>query len=214
MSQIKDAKSLSEASCADDYDPNSMPVVQAQALIKQFLSPISGTLRLPIRSALTRVLAEDIVSPVNVPAHRNSAMDGWAVRFADLKPDAESTLREIGASFAGKPFGSAIGPGECVRIMTGGVVPEGGDCIVMQERAKANGKQIAIAPGQKLGQNLRHAGEDLKACSPRSALAKYRYIARCEWRSFRLATSCAPSVQPWAKAKFTTAIAIPYMACW
>jgi molybdopterin molybdotransferase len=163
MSQIKDAKSLSEASCADDYDPNSMPVAQAQALIKQFLSPISGTLRLPIRSALNRVLAEDIVSPVNVPAHRNSAMDGWAVRFADLKPDAESTLAEIGASFAGKPFGSAIGPGECVRIMTGGVVPEGADCIVMQERAKANGKEIAIAPGQKLGQNLRHAGEDLKA---------------------------------------------------
>ncbi len=163
MSQIKDAKSLSEASCADDYDPNSMPVAQAQALIKQFLSPISGTLRVPIRSALNRVLAADIVSPVNVPAHRNSAMDGWAVRFADLKPDAESTLTEIGASFAGKPFGAAIAPGECVRIMTGGVVPEGADCIVMQERAKANGKQIAIAQGQKLGQNLRHAGEDLKA---------------------------------------------------
>ncbi len=163
MSQIKDAKTLSEASCADDYDPNSMPVDQARLLIRQFLAPISGTLRLPIRSALNRVLAEDIVSPVNVPAHRNSAMDGWAVRFADLKQDGESTLTEIGASFAGKPFGKAIAPGECVRIMTGGVVPEDADCIVMQERATANGKQIAIAPGQKLGQNLRHAGEDLMA---------------------------------------------------
>ena len=118
MSQIKDAKTLSEASCADDYDPNSMPVDQARALIKQFLSPITGTLRVPIRGALNRVLAEDIVSPVNVPAHRNSAMDGWAVRFADLKPNAESTLTEIGASFAGKPFASAIGPGECVRIFS------------------------------------------------------------------------------------------------
>ena len=118
MSQIKDAETLSEASCADDYDPNSMPVDQARALIKQFLSPITGTLRVPIRGALNRVLAEDIVSPVNVPAHRNSAMDGWAVRFADLKPNAESTLTEIGASFAGKPFASAIGPGECVRIFS------------------------------------------------------------------------------------------------
>ena len=118
MSQIKDAKTLSEASCADDYDPNSMPVDQARLLIRQFLAPITGTLRLPIRSALNRVLAEDIVSPVNVPAHRNSAMDGWAVRFADLKQDAESTLTEIGASFAGKPFASAIGPGECVRIFS------------------------------------------------------------------------------------------------
>ena len=163
MSQIKDAKSLSEASCADDYDPNSMPVDQARHLIKRFLSPIVGTLRLPLRSALNRVLAEAIVSPVNVPAHRNSAMDGWAVRFSDLKSEGESTLTEIGASFAGKPYGKAIGPGECVRIMTGGVVPEGADCIVMQERAKAIGKDISIAPGQKLGQNVRHAGEDLKA---------------------------------------------------
>ena len=163
MSQIKDAKTLSEASCADDYDPNSMPVDQARLLIRQFLAPITGTLRLPIRSALHRVLAEDIVSPVNVPAHRNSAMDGWAVRFADLKQGTESTLTEIGASFAGKPFGKPINVAECVRIMTGGVAPEGADCIVMQERAKADGKQITIAPGQKLGQNLRHAGEDLKA---------------------------------------------------
>jgi molybdopterin molybdotransferase len=163
MSQLKDAKTLIEASCADDYDPNSMPVDQARNLIRQFLSPISGVLRLPIRSALGHILAEDIVSPVNVPAHRNSAMDGWAVRFADLKSDGETTLTEIGASFAGKPFGKAVGAGECVRIMTGGVVPDGADCVVMQERAKANGKQIAIAPGQKLGQNLRQAGEDLKA---------------------------------------------------
>ncbi|MEO5862701.1 MAG: molybdopterin molybdotransferase MoeA, partial [Burkholderiales bacterium] len=163
MSQIKDAKNLIEVSCADDYDPNSMPVDQARALIKQFLSPITGMLRVPIRNALNRVLADDIVSPVNVPAHRNSAMDGWAVRFADLDPDAESILKEIGASFAGKPFGSAIRRGECVRIMTGGVVPEGADCIVMQERAKANAKQITIAAGQKPGQNVRQAGEDLKA---------------------------------------------------
>ena len=163
MSQIKDAKTLSEASCADDYDPNSMPVYQARRLIRQFLSPIAGTLRVPIRSALNRILAEDIVSPVNVPAHRNSAMDGWAVRFVDLRGEDESVLTEIGTSFAGKPFGESLNAGECVRIMTGGVVPDGADCIVMQERATAAGKQISISPGQKLGQNLRHAGEDLKA---------------------------------------------------
>jgi molybdopterin molybdotransferase len=163
MSQLKDAKSLLEASYADDYDPNSMPVDQARVLIKRFLSPIFGTLRLPLRSALNRVLAEPIVSPVNVPAHRNSAMDGWAVRFSDLASDDESTLLEVGTSFAGKPYGTALRPHECLRIMTGGVVPDGADCVVMQERAKANGKYITFAPGQKAGQNLRHAGEDLKA---------------------------------------------------
>src|SRR5215471_6414556 len=133
---------IAQASCADDYDPNSMPVAKARA----FIHPVSGTLRVPVRTALGRVLAEDVLSPVDVPAHRNSAMDGWAVRSADLK-DAETTLTEIGASFAGRPFGGTVGAGQCVRIMTGGVVPEGADTVVMQERARANGKSIAIAPG-------------------------------------------------------------------
>ena len=118
---------ITQASCADDYDPNSMPVGKARAFIHQFLSPVRGTLRLPIRSALGRVLAEDILSPVDVPSHRNSAMDGWAMRGADLEADAEATLTEIGVSFAGKPFSGAV------------------------------------AAGQKTGQNVREAGEDLKA---------------------------------------------------
>jgi len=82
---------IAQASCADDYDPNSMPVAKARAFIHQFLDPVSGTLRVPVRSALGRVLAEDVRSPVDVPAHRNSAMDGWAVRGADLK-EGETTL--------------------------------------------------------------------------------------------------------------------------
>jgi molybdopterin molybdotransferase len=154
---------ISQASCADDYDPNSMPVAKARAFIHQFLTPLSGVLRVPVRSALGRVLAEDIVSPVNVPSNRNSAMDGWAVRGADLKADAETTLDEVGVAFAGKPFGAALAAGQCVRIMTGGVVPEGADTVVMQERATASGKSITFAPGQKTGQNVREAGEDLKA---------------------------------------------------
>jgi molybdopterin molybdotransferase len=154
---------ISQASCADDYDPNSMPVAKARAFIHQFLTPLSGVLRVPVRSALGRVLAEDIVSPVNVPSNRNSAMDGWAVRGADLKADGETTLDEVGVAFAGKPFGAALAAGQCVRIMTGGVVPEGADTVVMQERATASGKSITFAPGQKTGQNVREAGEDLKA---------------------------------------------------
>src|SRR5579862_9457513 len=93
---------ITQASCADDYDPNSMPVGKARAFIHQFLDPVTGTLRVPVRSALGRVLAEDVLSPVDVPAHRNSAMDGWALRGADLK-DGETALTEIGSSFAGRP---------------------------------------------------------------------------------------------------------------
>ena len=156
---------ISQASCADDYDPNSMSVDKARAFIHRFLQPIDGTLRVPVRSALGRVLAEDVLSPVDVPAHRNSAMDGWAMRGADLAADGETTLAEIGSSFAGKPFGGKVGAGQCVRIMTGGVVPEGADTVVMQERAKANGKSVTFAPGQRSGQNVREAGEDLRAGS-------------------------------------------------
>ena len=169
---------ISQASCADDYDPNSMPVAMARACIHQFLAPIEGTVRVPIRDALGRVLAEDVISPVNVPSHRNSAMDGWAMRGADLAADREATLAEIGASFAGRPFKGSVGKGQCVRIMTGGVVPEGADTVVMQERAKANGTQVTFAPGQKTGQNVREAGEDLKAGS--IALARGRMVRPAE----------------------------------
>ncbi len=158
---------IAQASCADDYDPNSMPVAKARAFIHQFLEPINAVLRVPVRSALGRVLAEDIHSPVNVPSHRNSAMDGWAMRGADLSSDSETTLE------AGK-----VGPKQCVRIMTGGVVPEGADTVVMQEKARASGKSIAFAAGQKTGQNVREAGEDLKAGS--LALAKGRIVRPAE----------------------------------
>jgi molybdopterin molybdotransferase len=169
---------ITQASCADDYDPHSMPVAKARAFIHQFLDPLAGTLRVPVRSALGRVLAEDVVSPVDVPAHRNSAMDGWAMRGADLKGDGETTLQEIGASFAGKPFAGRVGPGQCVRIMTGGVVPAGADTVVMQERARADGTSVAFAPGQKTGQNVREAGEDLKSGS--IALRKGRLVRPSE----------------------------------
>jgi molybdopterin molybdotransferase len=169
---------ITQASCADDYDPNSMPVEKARQFIHTFLSPVSGVARVPIRSALGRVLAEDILSPVNVPAHINSAMDGWAMRFADLKVEGDSTLLEVGASFAGVPYGKTVGAGECVRIFTGGVVPDGCDTVVMQERAQASGKSITFAPGIKKNQNVRFAGEDLKAGAV--ALAKGRTVRPAE----------------------------------
>jgi len=172
------ALTITQASCADDYDPNSMPVAKARDFIHRFLEPVGGVLRVPVRTALGRVLAEDILSPVDVPAHRNSAMDGWAMRAADLGAAGEATLPEIGASFAGKPFGGKVAAGQCVRIMTGGVVPEGADTVVMQERAKANGKSITFAAGQKKGQNVREAGEDLKAGSV--ALRKGRIVRPAE----------------------------------
>jgi molybdopterin molybdotransferase len=158
-------KSLRAISCADDYDPNSMPVDRARELIRTFLVPVTATERVHLRAALGRVLAVDITSPLDVPGHDSSAMDGYAVRFADLSPGREITLERIGAAFAGKPSGVAVKAGQCVRIFTGGVMPEGADTVVMQERACEEGGRVRIAAGAvtKAGQNRRFAGEDLKA---------------------------------------------------
>ena len=94
------------------------------------------------------VLVDDVTATVSLPVFDNSAMDGYAVRFSDLEADGETVLRRIGESFAGKPWpGSAIGAGECVRIFTGGVMPQGADTVVMQERASEDAKGVHIACG-------------------------------------------------------------------
>src|SRR5216683_6152738 len=158
-------RTLREASCADDYDPNSMPVTKARELIRSFLTPMTAIERVHVRSGLGRVLAEDVVSPIAVPGHDNSAMDGYAVRFQDLRLDGDTFLKRVGESFAGKPWGGAIGAGECVRIFTGGVMPQGADTVVMQERAHedAGGVHVAAGAVTRAGTNRRFAGEDLKA---------------------------------------------------
>src|SRR5437867_1137463 len=114
-------------SCTSDYDPDALPVAKANEVIRSFVKPVSGIEKLPVRAALGRVLAKDIVSPIDVPSHDNSAMDGYAVRGADLSASGAVTLTEIGTAFAGKEFGAAVGPGQCVRIMTGAVMPLGTD---------------------------------------------------------------------------------------
>ncbi|MFN0318131.1 MAG: gephyrin-like molybdotransferase Glp [Burkholderiales bacterium] len=149
-------------SSAGDYDPNSMPVDKARAYIRAFLTPITGVERMQVKSALGRVLAEDLRSPIDVPGHDNSAMDGYAFRMNDLAPHGDTALKVIGASFAGAPLKSAVAPGQAARIMTGGVIPAGCDTVIMQERVRVEGNIVHIPAGQQLGQNVRKAGCDLK----------------------------------------------------
>jgi len=148
-------------SCMDGYDPDALPVDKAREVIRSFLAPITANERVAVRASLGRVLGENIVSTVNVPAHDNSAMDGWAVRGADLDPDRETVLRELGTAFAGRVFEGQVRSGECVRVMTGAVMPPGTDTVVIQEIVRAEGERVAVPPGQKTGQNRRLAGEDL-----------------------------------------------------
>lgn len=147
-------------SCMDDYDPDAMTVERAREVIRALIQPIAVNERVAVRSALGRVIGEDIVSTMNVPAHDNSAMDGYALRGADLQP-GETRLREVGVAYAGRSFEGEVKAGECVRIMTGAVMPEGCDTVVIQEVVQVEGKTIAIPAGQRAGQNRRLAGEDL-----------------------------------------------------
>jgi molybdopterin molybdotransferase len=151
-------------SCTSGYDPDALPVAKANEVIRSFVKPVSGVERLLVRAALGRVLARDVVSPIDVPSHDNSAMDGYAVRGVDL--GGPVVLTEIGAALAGRPYEGRVGPGQCVRVMTGAVMPEGTDTVVIQEVAKADGGRIAIPAGQEPGQNRRLAGEDLARGKP------------------------------------------------
>jgi len=144
-----------------DYRPEGLRVEQARSIIGALVQPVRETERLALRSALGRVLAEDIVSPIDVPGHDSAAMDGWALRGCDLSETGDTELSEIGAAFAGRPFTGELGPHECVRIMTGAVMPRGSDTVVMQEVVRANGSQIVVPAGQHIGMHRRAAGDDV-----------------------------------------------------
>jgi molybdopterin molybdotransferase len=161
-------------SCLSGYDPDALPVKDAQRIIREFVQPVQAVEQVALRSALGRVLARDIVSPINVPAHDNSAMDGYALRGADLPLEGQARLKVIGTVYAGKPTGLVPAQGECVRIMTGGVMPDGCDSVIPQEFvAEESDTAIVIAAGVlKPGDNRRFAGEDLKAGSGALAAGK------------------------------------------
>ena len=149
-------------SCVGGYDPKALPVAAAAEFLQRLAPRLSAVEKLAIRSALGRVLAEDIVSPIDVPAQDNSAMDGYAFRAADLAVAGETELEVVGSGFAGGDVVAAIGPGQCVRIMTGATMPVGLDTVVPQEYVRVEGARIALAPGVvRQGDNRRLAGEDL-----------------------------------------------------
>ena len=150
---------ISNPSCMDDYDPNSMPVDKARQFIKQYLDPVAETESVTLHQSLGRVIAQDILSPANVPNYDNSAMDGYAFNSQDL---STTQLKVIGTSFAGKSFNGAIAQGECVRIMTGAAMAQGTDTVAVQEKVLRDGDSIQFTEAPKPRANVRYAGEDLQ----------------------------------------------------
>ena len=149
-------------SCVDDYDRESITTEEAINIILSSISPIKKTELVPIRESLNRVLAIDVKSTINVPSAKNSAMDGYAINSKNI-PKKTTTLKVVGKSLAGKPCNTSIKDGQCVKIMTGAVVPDGADTVVIQEHVETSKTQneILIDNEIKPGSNVREAGEDI-----------------------------------------------------
>ena len=149
------------------YDPQALSAGMVNAFLSKLVEPVTQIEELSIFDALGRVLACDIISPISVPPHDNSAMDGFAFDGAQLSPDASLTLKVIGTALAGIGWTGAVQPGECVKIMTGAIMPPGLDTVVPQEFTTTNGNQVTLPPNLLLpGDNRRCLGEDLMQGQP------------------------------------------------
>jgi molybdopterin molybdotransferase len=156
------------------HESQALPVSAAQAVIRRWAQPVATIERVALRAALDRVLAEDVMSPINVPAHDNSAMDGYAFDGAVLNEGpvsandaAQLTLDVAGEALAGHPFIGTLAPRQCVRIMTGAPMPAGSDTVIPQESVTRSGGQITFdARRLACGANCRRAGEDLARGQP------------------------------------------------
>ena len=150
-----------DPSCRDDYDPKSLSADAALAQIKSGVCRVRGIEKIALRAALNRILAQDIHSRINVPSGVNSAMDGYAVNSADIPSTGSAELGVLGTAWAGKPFAGAVTRGNCVRIMTGAIMPEGADTVIIQEDVQTAGDNIRIDGATRKGDNVRQAGEDI-----------------------------------------------------
>jgi len=148
-------------SCMDDFDPDSLMVTDALKNIYATISPISESEVVPIRESLNRILSKNIVSSLNVPTATNSAMDGYALHGNDIPKKSTSEIKVIGTAFAGKPYQGKVGQNECVCIMTGAVMPDATDTVIIQEHVERVDDVILIGAETKLGANVRQAGEDI-----------------------------------------------------
>jgi molybdopterin molybdotransferase len=155
MSQLSD----------DCFAPGTglLSVDEALARLDERVVPVVDTEILALRAVPGRILAEEVVATINLPPHANSAVDGFAVRHADLVPNGETELPIGGRAAAGHPLDRPIRSGEAIRIFTGAPMPEGADTVMMQEDCVVFGDRVRLQAGIRKGANRRHAGEDLAA---------------------------------------------------
>ncbi len=180
------------------YDPQALSAAAVNDFLGRLVEPVTQTEELPLFDALDRVLAQDVISPVSVPPHDNSAMDGYAFDGRQLRADGPLTLTQVGTALAGKAWVGQVGPGQCLRIMTGAIMPAGLDTVVPQEFVKTEGEIITIPPGLlQPGDNRRFKGEDVMQGQP-----ALRQGTRLSPAALGLAASLGiPTVRVWRRLK-------------
>lgn len=184
--------------CYDD--PELLPPEEAFARIEAHAGTLAESEEVALDAALGRVLAADVVSPIPVPGHTNSAMDGYAFAGSELPDEGTRSFRLLGTAWAGRPFAGTVPSGCAVQVMTGAVMPRGTDSVVMQEQTERIEDRVRVGGGHRSGQNVRQAGEDLERGAmvvrkgrrihpPELGLLASLGIARVPvWRRLRVAT--------------------------
>ncbi len=180
------------------YDPQALSARHVNDFLAQLVQPVREAETVALMQAHGRILAHDVVSPISVPPHDNSAMDGYALRGADLFAQKNHSFTVVGTAFAGAAWQGAVGPGECVRIMTGAIMPAGLDTVAPQELVKVDGDTVQITPGLlQAGDNRRLLGEDLMAGQPALRAGTRLNPAACGL----LASLGLPNAQVWRRPK-------------
>ncbi len=158
------ASIVSRPSCTDFFEPDLLSVAEAKSRILRCIRAVCGSEKVPLIFALHRILAEPVVSPLDVPAFTNAAVDGFAVSGESLpSPGQTSQFQIIGEAFAGHPFAGIVQSGQAVRIMTGAALPQGADTVLMQEHVQPLSEdQILVGDRHRPGENVRFAGEDIR----------------------------------------------------
>lgn len=180
------------------YDPQALSAQHVNDFLAQLVQAVREHETVPLMQAHGRILARDVVSPISVPPHDNSAMDGYALHGAQLLTDRPSPFTVVGTAFAGAAWPGTVQAGECVRIMTGAIMPAGLDTVAPQELVKVDGDTVHIPPGLlQAGDNRRLLGEDLMAGQPALRAGTRLAPAACGL----LASLGLPTVSVWRKPK-------------
>lgn len=161
-----------------DCTPASLGFEAALAQVLDTLAPLPGSEQVPLDQALGRVLAEPLLAGMDLQPWPNSAMDGYAFAAADLELARGDGLVLVGTSLAGHPFSGKLAGAQCLRILTGAILPAGADTIVMQEQVIVDGARVRLTAAVRPGANVRAPGEDVRSgrwfCRPAAASARHR----------------------------------------